>query len=80
MQIVLLVARHPCLFLPGQFWTGFLLVGLTLLNAFMGLSQEGKAEASVAALQKMMIVKARVRRDGDVTEVPQRSLSRATSS
>ena len=30
----------------------------------MGLNQEGKAAASVAALQKMMVVKAKVRRDG----------------
>ena len=36
----------------------------------MGLSQEGKAEASVAALQKMMIVKSKVRRGGQVTELP----------
>ena len=41
-----------------------MLLGLTLFNAMMGLNQEGKAEASVAALQKMLIVKTRVRRDG----------------
>ena len=31
---------------------------LTLFNAVLGLRQEGKAAAAVAALQKMMIVKA----------------------
>ena len=36
----------------------------------MGLNQEGKAEASVAALQKMMVVKAKVIRDGSLTELP----------
>ena len=40
----------------------------------MGLSQEGKAEASVAALQKMMIVKTRVRRDGQLLKVPAEQL------
>jgi Ca2+-transporting ATPase len=70
MQIVLLVAGALCLFLPGQFYTGLVLIGLTLLNAGMGLNQEGKAEASVAALQKLMVVKARVRRDGALVEVP----------
>ena len=40
----------------------------------MGLSQEGKAEASVAALQSMMVVKARVLRDGEVQEVPMEDL------
>jgi len=62
MQIVLLVAGIVSLFLPGQFMTGVLLIVLTLFNAWLGLSQEGKAEASVAALQKMMVVRRRVRR------------------
>src|SRR5262245_8394057 len=70
MQIVLLVAGGISLFLPGQFATGLVLIGLTLLNAFLGLNQEGKAEASVAALQKMMIVKSRVRREGEVVQGP----------
>ena len=40
-----------------------------MLNAFLGLNQEGKAEASVAALQKMMVVKAKVRRGGEMAQV-----------
>ena len=51
-----------------------LLFGLTLLNAVMSLSQEGKAEASVAALQKMMIVQTRVRRDGQLVQIPAHEL------
>ena len=74
MQIVLLAAGGVSLFLPGQFMTGVLLILLTLFNAWLGLSQEGKAEASVAALQKMMIVKARVRRGGEVAQVPMEEL------
>ena len=69
MQILLLVATVACLFIK-EWGTALLLVALTLLNAFMGLSQEGKAEASVAALQKMMIVKSKVRRGGQVIEIP----------
>ncbi len=68
MQIVLLIAGIICLFLPGQIPTGILLILLTLLNAWMGMNQEGKAEDSVAALQKMMVVKARVTRDGQLIE------------
>jgi Ca2+-transporting ATPase len=74
MQIVLLVAGIASLFLPGQFWTGVLLIVLTLFNAVMGLNQEGKAEASVAALQSMMVVKARVLRDGQVEQLPMEEL------
>ena len=59
---------------PSQFGTGILLIVLTLFNAVMGLNQEGKAEASVAALQKMMIVKARVRRDGELVQIADEEL------
>jgi P-type Ca2+ transporter type 2C len=74
MQIVLLVAGGISLFLPGQFATGVLLILLTLLNAFLGVNQEGKAEASVAALQKMMVVQAKVRRGGEIVLVPMEQL------
>jgi P-type Ca2+ transporter type 2C len=74
MQVVLLIAGVISLFIPGQFATGIVLISLTLLNAAMGLNQEGKAEASVAALQKMMIVKAKARRGGEIVEVPMEDL------
>src|SRR5262245_22926169 len=69
MQIVLLVAGIVSMFLPDQFATGVVLVLLTVFNAYLGLNQEGKAEASVAALQKMMVVKSKVRRGGEVRVV-----------
>ena len=74
MQIVLLAAGVLSLFIPGQAATGAVLIGLTLLNAAMGLNQEGKASASVAALQKMMVVQAKVRRDGKLAAVPMEEL------
>jgi Ca2+-transporting ATPase len=68
MQIILLAAAVASLII-GDFSTGALLVILTLLNAILGLRQENKAEESVAALQKMMKITTRVRRDGQVLEV-----------
>src|SRR5262249_3954806 len=62
MQLVLLAAGIGSLYPLKQYGTGILLVLLTLFNAVMGLQQEGKAAAAVAALQKTMIIKARVRR------------------
>jgi P-type Ca2+ transporter type 2C len=50
------------------------IVFLTLFNAVLGLRQEGKAAEAVAALQKMMIIKARVRRDGQLTQLPAEQL------
>ena len=80
MQIVLLVAGIVSLFLPDQVATGVVLILLTVFNAYLGLNQEGKAEASVAALQKMMVVKAgsaAAARSGSSTWA---TSSRATSS
>ncbi|HXX76978.1 MAG TPA: cation-transporting P-type ATPase, partial [Ktedonobacteraceae bacterium] len=69
MQILLLVAAIASAVIQ-QWSTALLLLVLTLFNALLALRQEGKAEASVAALQKMMIVKSKVRRNGQVTEIP----------
>src|SRR5579862_6893204 len=70
MQLVLLAAGIGSLYPLKQLGTGALLILLTLFNAVEGLQQEGKAAAAVAALQKMAIVKARVRRDGQLAELP----------
>src|SRR6266487_202190 len=69
MQIVLLVAAIVSIIIK-EWSTALLLIVLTLFNAFLALRQEGKAEASVAALQKMLIVKSRVRRGGQIIELP----------
>src|SRR5438477_1457127 len=74
MQIVLLVAGIGSLWPLHELGTGIVLLFLTLFNAVLGLRQEGKAAAAVAALQKMMIVKARVRRDGNLLEIPAEEL------
>src|ERR671910_62853 len=74
MQIVLLVAGVISIYPVKQAGTGIVILLLTLLNAVLGLSQEGKAAAAVAALAKMMIVKARVRRDGALAQVPAEQL------
>ncbi|TCO50693.1 cation-translocating P-type ATPase [Actinocrispum wychmicini] len=70
MQIVLVVAGAASFYPLQQLGTGLLLIVLTLVNAVLGLRQEGKAAAAVAALRKMMVVKAKVRRDGQLIEVP----------
>jgi len=54
--------------------TGLVVIGLTVVNALMGLHQEGKAAESVAALQKMLLIKAHVRRGGERSDVPAEEL------
>jgi len=74
MQIVLLVAGIVSLYPLKELETGLVLIFLTLFNAVLGLQQEGKAAAAVAALQKMMIVRARVRRGGALEQIPAEQL------
>src|SRR3954453_17312610 len=50
MQIVLLGAGLISIYPVKQPGTGIMILLLTLLNAVLGLSQEGKAAAAVAAL------------------------------
>jgi Ca2+-transporting ATPase len=73
MQIVLLAAGVGSLAL-GELGTGLVILSLTLLNAVLGLQQEGKAAAAVAALQEMMIIKARVLRGGKLAQLPAEQL------
>lgn len=73
MQIVLLAAAVVSL-LIREWTTAILLIVLTLLNAVVGLRQEGKAESAMNALQSMMKATARVRRDGTEAEIPAEQL------
>ena len=70
MQIGLLAAGIGSIYPLKQLGTGALLILLTLFNAVMNMRQEGQAAASVAALQKMTVIKAKVRRDGQLAEIP----------
>jgi Ca2+-transporting ATPase len=74
MQLVLLVAGIVSIVIVGTVSTGVLLLLLTVFNALMGLSQEGKAAAAVAALQEMMILETRVRRNGQLRQLPAEEL------
>jgi Ca2+-transporting ATPase len=74
MQIVLLATGLGSIWPIKQYGTGLMILGLTLLNALIGMRQEGKAAAAVAALEKMMFIKARVRRDGQLVELPAQEL------
>ncbi|MFJ3513976.1 cation-translocating P-type ATPase [Streptomyces sp. NPDC090131] len=73
MQLVLVVAAIVSLVIQ-EWTTAILLIVLTLLNAVVGLRQEGKAESAMNALKSMMKTTARVRRDGREAEVPAEQL------
>ncbi|MFJ3960954.1 cation-translocating P-type ATPase [Streptomyces sp. NPDC090036] len=73
MQLVLVVAAIVSLVIQ-EWTTAILLIVLTLLNAVVGLRQEGKADSAMNALKSMMKTTARVRRDGREAEIPAEQL------
>jgi Ca2+-transporting ATPase len=68
MQMILVGAAIVSLAIE-QWSTGVLLVIITVLNAVVGLRQEGKAESAMNALKAMVRATARVRRDGSEAEI-----------
>jgi len=74
MQLVLVGAALVSIVALQEFSTGIVILGLTVLNAILGLNQEGKAAESVAALQKMLVIRAHVRRSGALEDVPAEEL------
>jgi Ca2+-transporting ATPase len=74
MQIVLVAAAIAAFWPVKEYGTGLVLIVITVFNAVLGMHQEGKAAAAVAALSKMMIVKAKVRRAATLREVPAEQL------
>ncbi len=74
MQLVLLGAAIVSIIALQELGTGLVVIGLTVLNAVMGMHQEGKAAESVASLRKMLIMTANVKRDGEISGVPAEEL------
>src|SRR3954468_17374163 len=74
MQLVLLGAAIVSIVALQEFSTGVVIIGLTVLNAILGLNQEGKAAESVAALQKMLLIRAHARRGGELSDIPAEEL------
>jgi Ca2+-transporting ATPase len=74
MQLVLVGAAVVSIVALQDLSTGLVVIGITVVNAVMGLHQEGKAAESVASLRKMLVMNANVRRDGRRVQVPAEEL------
>ena len=73
MQMILVGAAVVSLAIK-EWSTAVVLVAITLLNAVVGLRQQGKAESAMNALKSMMKETARVRRAGAEAEIPAEEL------
>jgi P-type Ca2+ transporter type 2C len=69
MQMILVGAAIVSLAIK-EWSTGVLLLLITVVNAVVGLRQEGKAESAMNALKAMVKAGARVRRDGSEAQIP----------
>ena len=69
LQIILVVAGIVSLLIK-EWSTAVLLIILTIINAVVGMREEGKAESAMNALKSMMKASARVRRDGAESAIP----------
>ncbi|EFC81921.1 HAD-IC family P-type ATPase [Frankia sp. EUN1f] len=69
MQLILIGAAVVSVGV-AEWSTAVLLALLTVLNAVVGLRQEGKAESAMNALRSMLKATARVRRSGSEAEIP----------
>jgi Ca2+-transporting ATPase len=69
MQLILMGAAIVSLAIK-EWSTGVLLILITVVNAVVGLRQEGKAESAMNALKAMVKATARVRRDGSEAAIP----------
>jgi Ca2+-transporting ATPase len=69
MQMILMGAAIVSLAIK-EWSTGVLLILITVINAVVGLRQEGKAESAMNALKAMVKATARVRRDGSEAVIP----------
>lgn len=68
---ILLAAMVICLLPQINEVSDAIIIGMVvLLNAIIGVIQEGKAQASLAALKKLSVPICLVRRDGQVIELP----------
>ena len=54
---------------------GIIILGIVILNAILGVSQENKASNALAALKKMSSPHAKVLRDGKLVEIPSTELT-----
>jgi magnesium-transporting ATPase (P-type) len=72
--IYVLLAAAVITALMGEWLNTAIIAGVAVLNALIGFIQEGKAEAALAAIRKMLSVSATVVRGGEDRRIPAEEL------
>ncbi len=69
-MVLVLIAAAILSVLLGDFKAAVAISAMIVLNAALGFSQDYRAEKAMAALKKLAVPVVKVRREGDVREVP----------
>lgn len=70
LLILILVGAALLAAMIGDVRDAIVILVVVILNAFLGFYQEYRAEQSLAALKQMLADTSRVRRDGEIVEIP----------
>jgi Ca2+-transporting ATPase len=72
--VVILLAASAVSFLVGERTDAVLIFSIVIINAVLGVVQEGRAERALQSLKEMAAPQAHVLREGQVVEIPAREL------
>ena len=73
-MVVMLIISAVITILLGEYKDAIAILVIVVLNAILGFTQEYRAEQAMAALKKMAVPRVRVRRDGQIVEIPAQQL------
>lgn len=68
--VIILIVASIFSAVTGDYFEALLIIAIVVLNALLGVYQEGRAEKAVEALQKMASPTARLLRNGKQVQVP----------
>lgn len=74
LMLLLLLASSAFSFAISDDRTGVILLIIVFINAFIGFTQEYKAEKVMESLEKLVVPLAKVKRDGKLSELPSEQL------
>jgi len=72
--ILILIGASIISFIVGEKVDAAVIIAIVIVNAILGLYQEGKAEKALEALKKMSAPNAKVIRDGNISVVPSNTI------
>lgn len=73
-MVIILIAASIVSMIVGEKTDALVIIAIVIINAFLGIYQEGKAEKALDALKKMSAPESKVLRDGVLKHIPSNEL------